>query len=293
LLALTESVLRWGIGMGDPPLVRLDPATEYELIGPANYTRWGNRIEINEHGMRGPEIANVRSPAERRVLLIGDSVIYGGHFIDQTDTIAAHTRQYLREQPRLSECEEVTVLPLAASSWGPVNQAAFLARIGGFDAQTAGLVVSAHDLYDTPQAAAEMLPYRTSAPLLALTDAAQAVIERLRPPDLPEPKLSHEQSVAATLEALTQMVTQLRAAAVSPTLIYHPTISERSGPPRPERMAFQDWALAHKVPFLDLGVLSIGQDDYRDNIHPNAIGTSILAEQLAKTLGSGLSGCGG
>lgn len=37
----------------------------------------GNAMRVNQHGLRGPEIEPLPRPGWRRVLVVGDSVIYG------------------------------------------------------------------------------------------------------------------------------------------------------------------------------------------------------------------------
>jgi hypothetical protein len=292
LILLTEAVLRWGVGLGNPPLVRLDPATEYELIGPAEYSRWGNRISVNAQGIRGPAFDEMPTATERRVLLIGDSVIYGGHFIDQVDTVAAHVTTQLAGMPQLDGCEPVA-LPMAASSWGPVNQQAFLSRSGSFGAQAAVIIVSAHDLYDTPQGAAEILPYRTHAPLSALTDAGTAVLERLFPAIPEGPALTLDQSVEQTIAALDAMTTALRNDGIKPILIYHPTMSERSFGLRDAAGIFQDWAIRSDIRFVNFATVPISAASYQDDIHPNAQGTPLLARLLTDAMVADLGRCSG
>jgi hypothetical protein len=282
ILLLTEGGLRWGLGLGDPPLARLDPVTEYELVGPALYNRWGNEISINADGMRAPEFDPTPVPNERRMLLIGDSVIYGGHFIDQSETISAHATQYLETDPFLTGCL-VRVLPVAVSSWGPVNQASFLNRTGIFAADVAGIVVSSHDLYDVPEGAATILPYRTSAPTSALGDAILIVLERLFPKVSDIPVGSIEERASATLNALDDMVIQLRGDGLDVVIFYHPTIPERLGEMAKEGVIFQEWAAEKPVSFVNLNEVTILPTDYRDDIHPNALGTIKLAEIIATT----------
>lgn len=280
---VTEGVLRWSVGLGDPPLARLDPVTEYELVGPAVYSRWGNKIAINSDGMRAPGIASHPSLNDRRILLIGDSVVYGGHFIDQSETIATHMTRQLAEAPHLSGCAP-NVLPVAVSSWGPVNQAAFLKRSGVFQADAAGIVVSAHDLVDVPQGASHILPYRTKTPFSAIGDAAQAVLERLLPNAIGAPAKSYEERARASLAALDDMAAQLGAHGIETTLFYHPTMTERAGALRQEVQVFQTWAAQNSVRFINLGQTSIGPSDYRDNIHPTARGAATLAAALAQSV---------
>ncbi len=159
VVVLIEAVLRWVFGFGDPPLARVDTDTEYELVAPAEYRRWGNEVSINSDGMRAAELPATPDVDDRRLLIIGDSVVYGGHRIDQSETIAAQLAAGLGDDSFLAGCRPV-VVPMAVSSWGPANQAAFLKRDGHFAAQVAAIVVSAHDLYDIPTGRIESIPYR-------------------------------------------------------------------------------------------------------------------------------------
>lgn len=292
LLVLAEGALRFGAGLGDPPLARLDPATEYELVPSGSYRRWGNAIEINSFGMRARDHAPAPPPDERRVLLIGDSVIYGTHFLDQRETIASVAEAALAAAPRLEGCD-ILALPMAASSWGPENQAAFLAREGRFGATAAVILVSAHDLYDVPGQPADILPYRLVPSRTALGDAARIVLERVRRPSPPATGLpSPDEAAARSLAALGRMVEGLRAdGGPDPILAYHPTTAERQGQPAPERDRFRDWARDRGVRFLDLGEAIGATGGYRDGIHPDAAGAARIAGTLAAALAPDLAPC--
>lgn len=279
ILVCLELVLRWGVGLGNPPLAVLDSETEYELVRSVSYRRWGNLIEINAQGMRARDVPPALKPQERRLLLIGDSVIYGGHFLTQSETIAAQMESHLTQQ---SDCQ-ITVLPLAVSSWGPVNQAAFLSRDGTHGATGAAILVSAHDLYDVPQAGRNILPYRTTKPISALHDAITIIWERAFPPEQVE-RLSRAERRQKSLQALSKMHEQLRRSGIALTMIYHPTVGERDAGSSSARSGFQKWADEVGARFVDLGEWSIDLAGYRDNIHPNSKGAQRLAEILAVEL---------
>eukprot|EP00172_Hildenbrandia_rubra_P004288 Plantae.Rhodophyta-Hildenbrandia_rubra.ctg83765.p2 GENE.Plantae.Rhodophyta-Hildenbrandia_rubra.ctg83765~~Plantae.Rhodophyta-Hildenbrandia_rubra.ctg83765.p2 ORF type:complete len:119 (-),score=6.39 Plantae.Rhodophyta-Hildenbrandia_rubra.ctg83765:4-360(-) len=104
LVIAAEGVLRWGVGLGDPPLARLDPVTEYELVPYATYQRWGNTISINAHGMRTDAHPDLPEEGAQHLLLIGDSVVYGGHFLQQYEIISAHLQNLLAERSRFARC---------------------------------------------------------------------------------------------------------------------------------------------------------------------------------------------
>jgi hypothetical protein len=291
LVFAVECILRWAVGLGDPPLARLDPVTEYELVPSASYKRWGNQVTINADGMRGPEHPALPDVQERHVLLIGDSVVYGGHFLDQSETISAQMLQVFSDDTRLAGCT-VRVLPMAASSWGPVNQAAFLEEYGTFGATAAGIVVSAHDLYDTPNAVSDILPYRTAPAFTAIGDAVQAVLERTqRAAPEAEDTLPFEARAQTSLAALDQIADLLDEQNVRPVLIYHPTVTERSGQVDPAQTTFAQWAQTRGIRLLDFGSTQVAPTDYRDDIHPTASGANLLARTVAPVIAEGLQPC--
>jgi len=290
LLLGAEAVLRWCVGLGDPPLARLDRVTEYELIPSAHYRRWGNFIAINANGMRAPDHAPWPGPAERRVLLIGDSVVYGNHFLDQAETIAAQLTGDLATNPRLAGCT-VLALPMAVSSWGPANQAAALRRDGTFGAHAAAIVLSAHDLYDVPRLSADILPYQLTRSWTAIGDAVTALVLRKSRETATTDLRPLEARAQLSLIALGDMVGQLRAAGIMPKLVYHPTTGERAGSMRHERATLTDWAWARGIETIDLGAEITTADGYRDTIHPNALGAARIARVLARSLAPDLPLC--
>lgn len=291
LTVATEVTLRFVVGLGDPPLARLDPVTEYELVPAASYRRWGNIITVNSAGMRTREHSALPDGAERRLLLIGDSVIYGTHFLDQRETIAAVLEDRLAELTRLNGCK-ILALPMAVSSWGPENQAAFLAREGTFGAEAAAIVLSAHDLYDIPQPGPDILPYRLIGSRTAIGDAVEIALERLWQPQSTGNPLPLEARAARSLKALDDMLAQLDAAGIQPVLVYHPTRPERiEEVVTTERDRFRDWTETRGVRFLDLRTEIAAKGGYRDSIHPDSTGAASIAGVLANALAGDLRDC--
>lgn len=288
---LVEAALRWGVGLGDPVIAIPDPEIEYRLKPSASYARFGNRIEINSLGTRGPEISAQVAPSERRILLIGDSIVYGTEHLDQDETVGSRLRDLLRAAPELGRCEP-EVIAMAASSWGPVNAAAFLDRFGTIGASAAAVIVSAHDLYDLPEAPPQLLTYRLEPSWSAIGDAAAEVMRRIRPgrPTAEETR-SLEHRARISLEALSRMTAQLRAASMTPLLVYHPTRRERGGFEARERAVFRDWAIARGVTMIDLGREIEDEDGYRDEIHPDPIGAKRIAAVLARRLIDRIPAC--
>lgn len=293
LAVVAELALRWAVGLGDPPLAQLDPATEYELVPSATYQRWGNTVAINADSMRGADHPALPANEDQHLLLIGDSVVYGGHFLGQSQIISEQMNNLFAADRRFAACS-VRVLPMAVSSWGPVNQAAFLQKKGTFGATTAGIVVSAHDLYDVPLSNSDILPYRTKPSRTAIGDLAQAVLERvMRTWGTTEDTQPFEVKAALSLAALDDMVDVLRDQNLDPVLIYHPTVSERGGDISAEQDRFLAWSQTRGVAFFDLGFLEFGQNDYRDDIHPTAIGAERIAQALTPFMANRLARCPG
>ncbi len=286
-LAVLEIGLRYGVGLGDPPLVSLNEQTEYELVPSRAYVRFGNAVEINAAGMRGPDIPLDKAPSERRVLLIGDSVIYGNHFLDQSEVIGARLHVRLADMPALAGCTPL-VMAAAVSSWGPVNQARFLEKSGVLHADQGLILVSSHDLFDTPHYGS-VIPYRTQTPFGALDEVRLLVLDRFaqRTPST----LSFEERRDASLAALDQIADQFAAADVPLLMVYHPTISERAAGAHDARGVFNQWADARGVEWVDLGDTPMSQELYRDDIHPNAQGAETIAAVFADVLRQRLVDC--
>lgn len=290
MFGAAEAVLRFGVGLGDPPLVFLDADTEYELVPSKVYYRYHNRIEINSFGMRATDHSTHGNPQETRVLLIGDSVVYGNHFLDQAETISYQMARALSVEHGAAACQ-MRIMPAAASSWGPENQVAYVSKTGLLDADLGILLVSAHDLYDV-KGASPFLPYRTKPSVSALHDAGALVWERIFEPRIGAPRqISRVEKTQISLAALNELRGKFVAASTPIVLMYHPTLQERSEGPSLERGVFKEWAEDNSVPFVDLGPLPMTKGDYRDSIHPSASGAEQIAAFAAQVVKPYLLSC--
>lgn len=282
-LALVETGLRWGAGLGDPPLAVLDDALEYRHLPSASYRRFGNEITINALGLRGPEIGPA-PPADRaRVLLIGDSVVYGTHHLDQAETLRA------RLEARM-DCG-LEAVPVAVSSWGPLNQLAWLTRHGTLGAHHAVVVLSTHDLWDTPRASPDFLPYRLQPSHTAIGDALTALRERLARRYDDSPRAPRPARRAEVEAALAGMLDVLARAGVPVTVLVHPTIAERATGPNEAETTLARIARDGGARVLNARDTGAAARDYRDDIHPAATGADGLAALLADDLTGRLPGC--
>jgi hypothetical protein len=69
--------------LGTQPLYVADRHTEYRLKSNQKLTRFGNRIEVHAFSERSASLAATPPSSARRVLVFGDSVVWGGAVLDQ------------------------------------------------------------------------------------------------------------------------------------------------------------------------------------------------------------------
>ena len=131
---VAECVCRFVFGFGDAPLFQSDE--DYEYIAQPNQDRFRFlcHYKTNSYSQRSEEPDSTK----KRVLGLGDSVIYGGTWMDQ-DSLA--TTLFTNETG-------VQMLNISCGSWGPDNCAAYLRKHGTFGASAMFLVCSSHDAYD-------------------------------------------------------------------------------------------------------------------------------------------------
>ncbi|MBB5518529.1 SGNH/GDSL hydrolase family protein [Amphiplicatus metriothermophilus] len=290
LVAAAELLLRFGVGLGEPPLAETDPEIEYLLAADKTYRRFGNHISINAHRMRAPEFPARKPADEWRIMLIGDSVVYGGHHVSQDETIAARLAETLRQEH--PDCA-ILVGAIAASSWGPVNELAFIRRYGLYDADDAVIVASSHDLYDVPTFRNDLIPYRLRPPVGALGDAAEAALQRLRARFFP-PRIEvapTEVRKAQSLDALANMLDEIAARGAKGIFYFHPTTREVGSPDRARRAIAAFFDVAEKKGAMTIDPMQAyrrageaGRPVNADGIHPDPEGAALIAAIIASAL---------
>jgi hypothetical protein len=217
-----ELALRWRYGLGSPPLYVADPAIGYLLAPNQTLRRSGNRIAINAFSMRSGPIDRQPGPNLRRLLILGDSIVNGGWWTDQANTLSSLLETELNQaqfkplklnlaqpnsgqpnsgqpnsgqpnssQPNSSQLNPdpppFEVLNASANSWGPRNELAYLQRFGHFGAEAIVLIINTDDLF---AAAPTSLPvgqdraYPSRSPRLALLELAQRLL-----PNRPNPAI--------------------------------------------------------------------------------------------------------
>jgi lysophospholipase L1-like esterase len=138
---IIEGVLRATLGLGSPPLMQKDDSIGYMFVANQDIARFGHKVAINQYHQRSARIEPVPMPGVVRVLVVGDSVTFGGVLVDQSETFPALLEQRLGSDGIRSE-----VLNASAGSWGIENEEAYIRRFGTFGSQFVVLQIGSHDL---------------------------------------------------------------------------------------------------------------------------------------------------
>ena len=274
-----EIYARYSLGLGDPPLYIPDPKIEY-LNKPGTYRRFGHSIHINQWSMRSPGFPEKKPDSnELRILVVGDSVVYGGAWMLDEDTATWKLAQ------RLSKAagRPVVVANISAGSWGPPNELAYLERFGDFEADAIIVVWSSHDAWDVPTFAPLGVENPTTRPKSALSELIfrYAVPRYLRGAE-PAPVHTVEQE-DASLRAARSILEYARVRSIPIGVVLHSTRAELSEKAVEGLDALRGVAESEGTPvFLTTSVLAApfekGDKIYQDDIHPTPAGQTLLAD---------------
>ena len=314
LLLAGEAIARWGLGLGDPPLYEAHPQLEYRLKPLQDVRRFHNRVAINAYGMRSAPLTPEPAPHTRRILLFGDSVLFGGSQLDQPliaserlPALLASAAPAGKAKPRLE------IANISAGSWGPGNWLAWARLYGFLGASDVLLLLSNHDARDNPTFAPLDANHPERRPASALVELLQRYLwpraaERLPglipAPPAPPPEFAVDaRSPAALAQGLADLGAFLDLARASGARVHMVQFWERqeviAGRPLPDQAAIAAVARARGVPVLSAGprfrrcshrsAAALGErrfdDLFIDVIHPfTAAGQACLAATLAEAL---------
>jgi len=288
LMVGLELVLRL-FGFGNPLLYQADPQIGY-LLAPSQQTRrFGKLITINQYSMRSPEIAATRPAQTLRLLMLGDSILNGGWWTDQNQTVSA----LLQQQLQVSAKAQIEVLNASANSWSPRNQLAYLQRFGSFEAQVIILVINTDDLFGTAPTSVVVGRDRNYPNRLPLGAIAEVISRYLLKPE-PIPELAAIQAEAgdrvginlATIQQIRDFASQTNAKFI---LVMTPLLRELGEPGSRDyeldaRRRLQEFTQAEEILYLDFlpdfNLLSDYRAIYRDHIHLNPTGNHLIVKRI-------------
>jgi len=178
LLGLAEVILR-AEGFGPGAVVyRADPLAGYYPAPNQKVDRYGGRVFVNNLGMRAPDFAAQKPEGTFRVLMLGDSTLWGGSYIDQD---AMYARILEHKLGDAAAGGKVEVLNMGVNGWGPFHERGFVDAFGTFGADLV-LVCMPYDDLDRDRYTLMSLPYFSEGrpPRLALEEVVMHTMWRYR-----------------------------------------------------------------------------------------------------------------
>lgn len=286
VFVVVELVLRFAFGFCDALLYRESDKYEYIAQPNQNRHRFGAHIYCNSYSQRNGEPDSTKV----RVLGLGDSVIFGGTWMDQ-DSLASTL---------FSEETGMQMLNISAGSWGPDNCAAYLKENGTFGASAMILVCSSHDAFDV----------MTHVPVVGVVStypdrqyklAWAELIDRYIVPRIrmmfwrTKVKLDPDQQVVKNIEfkntvrqksvlfdkGFDQLLEIAREKNIPMVIYLHAEQDEvKAGSYNEMGQMIIKWAAAHGVRLVEGLKAGEKENMYHDKIHFNEVGQRFLATQL-------------
>jgi hypothetical protein len=289
VLMAVEIGLRLRFGLGSPVLYLSDSEIGYLLAPNQKTRRYGNQIEINQYSMRSATITALPTAETRRVMLVGDSLVNGGWWTDQSQTLSALIGQQLG-RPGQGE-----VLNVAANSWGPPNQLAYLQRFGLFGSQVIVLLMNTDDLFSPPPNPAVVgrdRNYPNTSPRLALVEVFNRYLKPSAPmATVPQPQPSDP--VGYNLEKIQRIEAIARQNNADFILAMTPLFREVGEPGSRDyeikaRQRLMEFTQAQNLVYIDFLPIfkATAQRStlYRDHIHLTPSGNQLVSETLSQRL---------
>ena len=287
-LLTVELVLRLLFGFGNPPLYVADERIGYLLAPNQRVRRFGNLIAINQYSMRTDEIQKARPADTLRIFLIGDSIVNGNWWTDQSKTLSAILEKSLTQHDQIPVAE---VLNASANSWGPRNELAYLQQFGTFESQIVMLVINTDDLFGVQPNSLQVgtdRSYPSQKPVSALSE----LISRLqKQPSIPGLKAIQNEKgdrIGKNLTAIAEIKHYVDANNGILLLAMTPLKREVIDGPRDyeitARQRVDELATAQQLAYVDF--LNYFQDSpepgslYRDHIHLSPTGNSLVSQML-------------
>ncbi|MEL7038122.1 MAG: SGNH/GDSL hydrolase family protein [Cyanobacteria bacterium J06592_8] len=295
-MIIVEVGLRVFFGFGRPLIYQADTEVGYLLVPNQKTRRFGNRIEINQYSMRGSAITPTLDSETLRILLLGDSIVNGGWWTDQSDIISEILTQQLNQTlDRQTPKQTIEVLNVSAGSWGPPNQLAYLRKFGTFEAAYLILIINTDDLFTkppNPNIVGRDRNYPDHRPALAVLELLSRFSSSNQfslTPTEPEPN----DPVGYNLKAI-QEIQEIATQAQMPFLLVMTPLLREIGTPGPRdyeikaRLRLTELTQTQNIPYIDFLPIFNTVDEpatlYRDHIHLSVEGNQQVTQKLTQSL---------
>lgn len=303
LTGASELVLRFGFGLGHPPLMLADPQLGYRFQPNQTLRRFGKRIEYNQYSQRSEPIQGQKPPQTLRLLMVGDSILNGGSPTDQMQTITELFESQIKAQGHKAE-----VLNASAGSWGLGNHLAYLRQFGILNSDAVILEIGSHDLTQptsTSDRVGQDPNYPDHPPALAMQEAwtrylwpkvaGNLGINGGNPDprsDIPSMVIDSQQQFQQNQRSLAAAIALIRQQQIPVFVLFVPELGNlvpRSLPPE-DKAAFLQQLQALQVPVIDVQTAwsrlppPTLQTYFRDGLHLTVTGHQAIADLLFQQL---------
>ena len=289
-LILTEALLRFGLGLGNPILIQADSACAYILKPDQNVVRFFARTRTNHLGMRSDELLPQRRADTLRVMFVGDSVTYGSTQVNQADIF---TEVLHRELPAIVH-RPVEVLNASAGAWAPDNELSYIQSRGIFNADIVFLVLNDGDLAQPRSTIADVgdgLPVQRPA-----TAIGELFTRYIRPrlaglvakPDAGDRAAQNaEEEIHANLGDLDQINRIVRSQGARLVVLYIPFRRDIPNESVQSAEILRKWTDANHLQMVDLtsaeAEYTSRQITIDNGIHLNAQGHRLVAKAVERS----------
>lgn len=259
MLGLAEIGMRLA-GVGEVMTYRSDPRFGYLMQPSQRVSTYGDVVEINSLGLRGPELVEPKPRGALRVLFLGDSITYGGGRIREDELFCRRVESLAAKDGLRLESVNAS-----APGWSPQNWAAWVAATGILEADLVVPVIPAIDRA-RPFATPLVHGMAERPPLLRLS-TLWLKLEAIRLPGVP----LTDEAMAANVRAIADMQGRL-----GPTPLLAVFVPSRDPDQRPER-----WA-PYQALFpdaLDLRA-DLSPGDFLDDVHLSPSGHRKIADRI-------------
>jgi lysophospholipase L1-like esterase len=232
-------------------------------------------------GVRGPDVAAARPAGVLRLLFLGDSVTWGGSYVDDDALFAAVSARALA-----ASGHRVEWLDAGVNGWGPQNILGFVEETGGLDGSV-WIVTALEDDFRREKTHVGEVPYMNRAPHTAweelLVLAAYKVVTAYKTPKPAADLARLADENLATYRAVAEAGTARGARVL---LVWHPTTEAVAGAAEPERERFL--ALAREVGGTGIDLTpayrAAGGKLYVDGLHLSTDGHRVAGEAIGAAL---------
>lgn len=286
---ISEAILRFGLGLGNPVLIVPDPACKYILKPDQNIFRFFSHTRTNHYGMRSDPISPLHAPSSLRILFVGDSITYGTSQVDQSQIF---TEILHRDLPSIVH-RPVEVLNASAGAWAIDNELSYVRSRGIFESDLVLLVLNDGDVTQPRSTMAEVgdgLPHarpRTALGELYTRFIVPKFLHIVSRPDAGDSvSVNADGVIMRNLDDLNEFNELVRRQGAKLAIVYAPFRRDLPNLSSGAGLILKKWSASHQVPIFDLESAELSysaQEITLDNgIHFSAKGNLVVAQEIEK-----------